>query len=205
MSSWCGSTWAHGVTSALGAVRWFRPGSPQPSPASPASHLLHGFPSADDSQGSIGFILNRPSALRLAEVAVSAKGDVAAVADVFGGQRLRVGGPVHLDTLTVLHGYAGCQGAQKVSEVRGAAGRGGGLQPPSSRTWTLQTAPAPSLSERRACLLKLASRSLKFWLVNRSLPSLAPPPPPLPSPVGRVLWWTARRGRHGAQRPGQPL
>jgi hypothetical protein len=63
---------------------------------------------------------------------VSGKGEVAAAADVFGGQRLRVGGPVHLDTLTVLHGYAGCQGAQKVSEVRargrarGGVWRGGG-------------------------------------------------------------------------------
>lgn len=77
---------------------------------------------ADDTQGSIGFVLNRASPLRLSEVTVSGgKGDIAAVTDVFGGQRLRVGGPVHMDTLTVLHGYAGCQGAQKVSEVRAVA------------------------------------------------------------------------------------
>ncbi|GBG00045.1 hypothetical protein Rsub_12870 [Raphidocelis subcapitata] len=72
----------------------------------------------DDSQGSIGFVLNRPSALRLADIAAAGRsGAVAGVADVFGGSRLRVGGPVHPETLTALHGYGGCAGAQKICEV----------------------------------------------------------------------------------------
>lgn len=70
----------------------------------------------DDAQGSIGFILNRPSSLRVLDVAAPSSSAIASVADVFGAEQLRVGGPVHLDSLTVLHGYGGCQGAQKIVE-----------------------------------------------------------------------------------------
>jgi hypothetical protein len=103
----------------LGSNQRHRSYNPPPHMAvDPARAPPRAFPS-DDAQGSIGFILNRPSSLRLADVAGSAAaGAVAGVADVLGGQRLGVGGPVHRDTLTVLHGYSGCQGAQKVVEVR---------------------------------------------------------------------------------------
>lgn len=85
-------------------------------------------PRADDAQGSIGFILNRGSHLALSDVAASSKGAVARVADVFGSQRLRVGGPVHLETLTVLHGYSGCAGAQKVIDVSAGSWAGEAAQ-----------------------------------------------------------------------------
>jgi putative AlgH/UPF0301 family transcriptional regulator len=102
-------------------------------------------PCADDSQGSIGFVLNRPSALRLSDVAAAGRSSpVAGVADVFGGSRLRVGGPVHPETLTALHGYGGCAGAQKIVEVRFGEGLGhshyclgqaASPRPPPPATW----------------------------------------------------------------------
>jgi hypothetical protein len=42
----------------------------------------------------------------------------AGILDTFGSQRLQLGGPVHMETLTLLHAFAGLSGAQKVSEVR---------------------------------------------------------------------------------------
>jgi hypothetical protein len=39
------------------------------------------------------------------------------ILDTFGSQRLQLGGPVHMETLTLLHAFAGLSGAQKVSEV----------------------------------------------------------------------------------------
>lgn len=41
----------------------------------------------------------------------------AGILDVFGAQRLQLGGPVHMETLTLLHGFSGLAGGQKVSEV----------------------------------------------------------------------------------------
>jgi hypothetical protein len=41
----------------------------------------------------------------------------AGILDTFGSQRLQLGGPVHMETLTLLHAFAGLSGAQKVSEV----------------------------------------------------------------------------------------
>lgn len=65
-------------------------------------------------------MLNRRSDLRLRDVAAAPGAGAlsGAVADAFGAERLRVGGPVHPETLTVLHGYGGVAGAQKIVEVR---------------------------------------------------------------------------------------
>eukprot|EP00878_Enallax_costatus_P023662 GHUV01025185.1.p1 GENE.GHUV01025185.1~~GHUV01025185.1.p1 ORF type:complete len:222 (+),score=68.21 GHUV01025185.1:865-1530(+) len=68
----------------------------------------------DPSRGSVGFVLNKPSHMKLSEVQLSdtAKG----IVDVFGSQRLQLGGPVHMETLTLLHAFSGLAGAQKVTE-----------------------------------------------------------------------------------------
>eukprot|EP00798_Chlamydomonas_sp_ICE-L_P032712 gene32712-3596_t len=52
-----------------------------------------------DERGSIGFVLNKPSPLRVHEL-----------------QRLSLGGPVHLDHITLLHRYAGLSNSHKVTE-----------------------------------------------------------------------------------------
>ncbi len=36
---------------------------------------------------------------------------------MFGSQQLQLGGPVHMETLTLLHAFSGLAGAQKVTEV----------------------------------------------------------------------------------------
>lgn len=41
----------------------------------------------------------------------------AGIVDVFGSQQLQLGGPVHMETLTLLHAFSGLAGAQKVTEV----------------------------------------------------------------------------------------
>ncbi|KAF6259946.1 hypothetical protein COO60DRAFT_947191 [Scenedesmus sp. NREL 46B-D3] len=68
----------------------------------------------DVRHGSVGFVLNKPSPLRLCEVQLSATAQ--GILDTFGSQRLQLGGPVHMETLTLLHAFAGLGGAQKVSE-----------------------------------------------------------------------------------------
>lgn len=68
----------------------------------------------DVRHGSVGFVLNKPSPLRLSEVQLSATAQ--GILDTFGSQRLQLGGPVHMETLTLLHAFAGLSGAQKVSE-----------------------------------------------------------------------------------------
>lgn len=78
--------------------------------------LLLRFSRADSEHGSVGFVLNKPSPLRLSEVQLSATAQ--GILDTFGSQRLQLGGPVHMETLTLLHAFGGVSGAQKVSEVR---------------------------------------------------------------------------------------
>lgn len=68
----------------------------------------------DTMHGSVGFALNKPSPLRAQEVQLG--GTSKGILDAFGTQRLQLGGPVHMDTLTVLHAYAGLSGARQVSE-----------------------------------------------------------------------------------------
>lgn len=87
-------------------------GSPPPS----LTHLLHSSPRADDQLGSFGFILNRPSAMRLCEAQANVTAGEAV--GVFGQQQLQLGGPVHQTTLTLLHSYGGLAGANRIAEVR---------------------------------------------------------------------------------------
>jgi putative AlgH/UPF0301 family transcriptional regulator len=68
----------------------------------------------DPAHGSVGFVLNKPSPLKLSEVQLSATAK--GILEVFGSQRLQLGGPVHEETLTLLHAFSGLAGAQKVSE-----------------------------------------------------------------------------------------
>lgn len=55
----------------------------------------------EDSRGTLGYILNKPSPLYIHELAL--KGACPEVVDVFGEQRLYVGGPVSPEVISILH------------------------------------------------------------------------------------------------------
>ncbi|KAG1664380.1 hypothetical protein FOA52_004713 [Chlamydomonas sp. UWO 241] len=70
--------------------------------------------SHDDAKGSVGFVLNKPSPMRVAELTLAAS--CPGFTDAFGMQRLQIGGPVHMDHITVLHRYMGLPGAREIGE-----------------------------------------------------------------------------------------
>jgi putative AlgH/UPF0301 family transcriptional regulator len=111
----------------------------------------------------------------------------ALVASVFGGRRLALGGPVHGDTLTALHRYAGLQGAREVGAgtgvyVGGLAAAAGlvraGLASPGEFRLALGLAgwAAGQLEDE-------VSRGV--WRVAvASADALLPPPPPMATAGG---------------------
>ncbi|PNW80101.1 hypothetical protein CHLRE_08g377950v5 [Chlamydomonas reinhardtii] len=106
----CGDSWAH----------------PLPEPEQGCLLLarhdhMHFFTGAvilitshDDAVGSVGYVLNKPSPLRVEELQVL--GAASGFKDAFGSQRLHLGGPVHLDHVTLLHRFAGVGRAHKIAE-----------------------------------------------------------------------------------------
>lgn len=70
--------------------------------------------SHDDAVGSIGYVLNKPSPLTVDELQVL--GAASGFKEAFGSQRLLLGGPVHLDHVTLLHRYMGIARSHKIAE-----------------------------------------------------------------------------------------
>lgn len=68
----------------------------------------------DDVNGTLGYVLNKPSPLYVNEL--HATGSMSGLLNTFGRQRLYLGGPVHLENLTCIHRYVGLKGAKKISE-----------------------------------------------------------------------------------------
>ena len=63
---------------------------------------------ADEIRGSVGFVLNRLSPMKVAELRLAT--DCPGFISAFGRQKLHIGGPVHLDHVTVLHRFLGLSG-----------------------------------------------------------------------------------------------
>ncbi|GFH17996.1 uncharacterized protein HaLaN_14728 [Haematococcus lacustris] len=69
---------------------------------------------ADPVRGSVGLVLNKASPLRVRDLTVTAA--VQGFMSVFSEHTLQLGGPVHLDHVTLLHRYRGLQGAACVAD-----------------------------------------------------------------------------------------
>ena len=63
---------------------------------------------SDDVRGSVGFVLNKLSPMKVCELRLAT--DCPGFMNAFGGQKLQIGGPMHLDHVTVLHRYLGLAG-----------------------------------------------------------------------------------------------
>ncbi|PNH06873.1 hypothetical protein TSOC_006720, partial [Tetrabaena socialis] len=70
--------------------------------------------SHDEVMGSVGYLLNKPSPLTVNELQVL--GAAAGFKEAFGSQRLHLGGPVHIDHVTLLHRFMGISRSYKVAE-----------------------------------------------------------------------------------------
>jgi putative AlgH/UPF0301 family transcriptional regulator len=70
--------------------------------------------SHDEAKGSVGFVLNKPSPMRVSDLQLAS--ECPGFIESFGGQRLQIGGPAHLDHATVLHRFVGLQGSTQVSD-----------------------------------------------------------------------------------------
>ncbi|GLC40891.1 hypothetical protein PLESTB_000011900 [Pleodorina starrii] len=70
--------------------------------------------SHDDSSGTLGYMLNKPSPLLVKDLQVL--GAASGFKEAFGNQRLDLGGPVHIDHVTLLHRFVGIRGSQKIAD-----------------------------------------------------------------------------------------
>ncbi|KAJ9511983.1 hypothetical protein QJQ45_004433 [Haematococcus lacustris] len=70
--------------------------------------------SHDPVRGSVGLVLNKASPLRVRDLTVTAA--VQGFMSVFSEHTLQLGGPVHLDHVTLLHRFRGLQGAACVAD-----------------------------------------------------------------------------------------
>ncbi|GAX83124.1 hypothetical protein CEUSTIGMA_g10550.t1 [Chlamydomonas eustigma] len=70
--------------------------------------------SHDEVRGSVGFVLNKPSPMKVCELRLAT--DCPGFTDSFGSQKLLIGGPSHLDHVTVLHRYLGLSGSHQVGD-----------------------------------------------------------------------------------------
>ncbi|KAG2486022.1 hypothetical protein HYH03_015335 [Edaphochlamys debaryana] len=70
--------------------------------------------SHDEAHGTVGYVLNKPSPLLVDELQVL--GAATGFKQAFGSQRLHLGGPVHLDHVTLLHRFVGIARSHKITE-----------------------------------------------------------------------------------------
>ncbi|KXZ43902.1 hypothetical protein GPECTOR_78g90 [Gonium pectorale] len=68
----------------------------------------------NDATGSVGYVLNKPSPLKVDELQVL--GAASGFKEAFGCQRLHLGGPVHVDHVTLLHRFMCIGRSQKIAE-----------------------------------------------------------------------------------------
>ncbi|MEW5301651.1 MAG: hypothetical protein WDW36_004498 [Sanguina aurantia] len=71
--------------------------------------------SHDSEKGSMGYVVNKPSPLHVNELQVGGAAS-APFKDTFASQRLHLGGPVHLDHVTLLHRFLGIARSHRIAE-----------------------------------------------------------------------------------------
>ncbi|GFR51684.1 hypothetical protein Agub_g14127 [Astrephomene gubernaculifera] len=71
--------------------------------------------SHDEAVGSLGYVLNKASPLRVRDLQVLGPAE-GGFMEAFGSSRLQLGGPVHIDHVTLLHRFRGLRRSQQIAE-----------------------------------------------------------------------------------------
>ena len=106
------SSWAHQITHPEAGCLLLAKGSPGEMAFFDRAVIL--VTSHDETRGSVGFVLNKPSPMRVSDLQLAS--ECPGFIEAFGGQRLQIGGPAHLDHATVLHRFVGLSGSTQVSD-----------------------------------------------------------------------------------------
>lgn len=69
----------------------------------------------DEVEGTVGFVLNKPSPLKFSQVQFNGSCGQE-ICPEMSNQTIHLGGPVHTQTMTVVHGYSGLTGASQIIE-----------------------------------------------------------------------------------------
>lgn len=105
-------SWAHLITHPEPGCLLLAKGSPGEMAFFDRAVIL--VTSHDEARGSVGFVLNKPSPMRVSDLQLAS--ECPGFIESFGGQRLQIGGPAHLDHATVLHRFVGLSGSTQVSD-----------------------------------------------------------------------------------------